>query len=98
MIPKIRDWRTWLPFLFLVLGLLAYPIITATLGHNLSTQQIQNAKQEAFQYEHNTWCNAMDLLTAEPVTEPKDPAANPSREKDYQFYVTFETIKRRLKC
>lgn len=81
-----------------IIGLLSYPAITAVVGHNASTAQIEQTKAEVIAYEHDTWCNAMNLLTAKPVKAPQDPAANPSREKDYQFYITFLTIKEHLHC
>jgi hypothetical protein len=92
------NWRTWLPLAIGVIGLLAYPVITAVAGHNASTTQINQTRQEIIAYEHFTWCQAMDLLTAEPVPKPSDPSANPSRVRDYQYYQTFLTIHRKLHC
>ena len=34
-------------------------------------------------------CNALELLTATPVPKPSNPAANPSRETTYKFYVAL---------
>ena len=34
-------------------------------------------------------CSSLELLTSKPVPKPADPAANPSRETTYQFYVAL---------
>ena len=44
------------------------------------------------------WCAAMVLLTSHPVPKPANPGANPSRAQNYQYYVTFRTLRRRLGC
>jgi hypothetical protein len=47
---------------------------------------------------NHTWCQTLDLLTAQPVARPADPAANPSRVQAYRYYVTFYDQRRRLGC
>jgi hypothetical protein len=35
-------------------------------------------------------CAALNLLTARPVPKPADPAANPSRQTNYEFYTALK--------
>lgn len=43
-------------------------------------------------------CTAFELLTARPVPRPPDPASNPSREQNYQFYLTLKQIESAYHC
>lgn len=43
-------------------------------------------------------CTAFELLTARPVPRPADPSANPSREQNYQFYITLRQIEAAYHC
>lgn len=47
--------------------------------------------------QHN-WCAALDVLTAKPVPEPADPAANPSRVATYQFYESLKRLETQFGC
>lgn len=47
---------------------------------------------------NHTWCSTLNLLTSHPVPKPADPAANPSREQAYRFYITFLVQRHRLGC
>jgi hypothetical protein len=49
------------------------------------------------QSQHN-WCGALTLLTKQPVPRPSDPAANPSRENTYLFYVHLKQLERKFGC
>lgn len=43
-------------------------------------------------------CSALDLITEHPVPKPVDPAANPSREQNYEFYQAILSWKRSDSC
>jgi hypothetical protein len=43
-------------------------------------------------------CTVIVLLTAHKVPKPANPAANPSREEAYQFYLTFLKLQRDYNC
>jgi hypothetical protein len=43
-------------------------------------------------------CTVLELLTRHPVPRPADPKANPSREQDYVFYVTFRQVENNYRC
>lgn len=47
---------------------------------------------------NHTWCQTLNLLTSHPVPKPENPAANPSRERAYQFYAVFVQQRHRLGC
>jgi hypothetical protein len=66
-------------------------IIMLLLLNFLFTAHQVNASQ-------HTWCQTLDLLTAQPVARPADPAANPSRVHAYQQYVALYDQGRRLGC
>jgi cytochrome oxidase assembly protein ShyY1 len=53
-----------------------------------------------WQVEHSQvqWCDTLRLLTSHPVPKPSDPAVNPSRYQDYQYYQNFLTLRRRFGC
>jgi hypothetical protein len=44
------------------------------------------------------FCDVVTGVTAVPVPKPPDPAANPSRETAYQWYLRFERLGRSLGC
>ncbi len=44
------------------------------------------------------WCAVIRLITASPVPKPPRPAANPSREGQYELYEDFLTLKRQFGC
>lgn len=44
------------------------------------------------------WCDTLVLLTQNPVPEPADPKANPSREFSYQLYVKFRALEHKFGC
>lgn len=70
-----------------IVGLLAAAIIGAyALGlHAIDTSQ-------------HHWCTTLALLTEKPVPQPADPAANPSREDAYLFYVHLKELERDFGC
>lgn len=47
---------------------------------------------------NHTWCQTLNLLTEHKVPRPADPAADPSRERAYQFYAVFAQQRHRLGC
>lgn len=49
------------------------------------------------QSQHN-WCNALELLTSHPVAKPANPAADPSRQENYQFYLDLRDLQHRFGC
>ncbi len=52
----------------------------------------------AIQQNNHNWCDALSLLTRRPVPRPADPATNPSREGQYEFYLTLVVLKHRQGC
>lgn len=48
-------------------------------------QQTQALENYVRQYAQHG-CQALELITATPVSKPADPSANPSREINYKFY------------
>jgi len=72
-------------------------LFLASSARNAATQA-KVAAARAVQANNKKWCTAMVLLTSHPVPRPPDPSANPSREQNYQDYVTFRTLRRRLGC
>jgi hypothetical protein len=56
------------------------------------------AIRAAVAYSDQQWCGALSLLTSHPTPKPADPAANPSREGEYLFYLDLVTIKTKFKC
>lgn len=48
--------------------------------------------------EGREFCAVIEAATASPVPRPADPAANPSRESNYEFYIKFVQLGMRLGC
>lgn len=44
------------------------------------------------------FCQVITGFTAVPVPKPADPAANPSREQSYEWYLRFADLGRSLGC
>jgi hypothetical protein len=44
------------------------------------------------------WCTTLELLTRQRVPDPADPAANPSRENAYLFYIHLKELEREFRC
>lgn len=44
------------------------------------------------------WCNLLTTLTHSPVPKPPNPAANPSRETTYQFYMQLVKLRGEFGC
>ncbi|MGH3743719.1 MAG: hypothetical protein ACRDTP_02535 [Mycobacteriales bacterium] len=44
------------------------------------------------------FCQVITATTAAPVPKPSDPAANPSREQGYEWYLRFVQLGRSLGC
>jgi hypothetical protein len=62
-------------------------------------QQTQQAQiQRALTAADQRWCSTIQLLTAQPVAKPNNPAANPARESQYKFYQDFLTLKKEFHC
>ena len=68
-----------------VLALAGYARLSADVRH-----QVQVGNQR--------WCATLQLLTAHPVPKPDDPAANPSRENAYVFYVNLLQLRNEFGC
>lgn len=67
-------------------------LVVSGSGANLlwTSHAIQRGAQQ--------WCAALNLLTREPIPKPADPKANPSREQNYEFYVTLLILKHNKGC
>lgn len=50
-------------------------------GYFLTSYQVTQSAKHA--------CTSLSILTAHPVPNPSDPAANPSRETNYKLYLGF---------
>jgi len=72
----------------------AYLVILVVVGSGANLLWTSHAIQ---QNNHN-WCDALGLLTKRPVPRPADPATNPSREGQYEFYLTLIVLKHRQGC
>jgi hypothetical protein len=49
-------------------------------------------------YVDSGFCQVVTAATATPVSKPADPAANPSREQAYEWYLRFVGLGQRLGC
>ena len=47
---------------------------------------------------NHKFCQVISGVTAVPVPAPADPAANPSREKQFELYEQFVSLGRGLGC
>jgi hypothetical protein len=52
----------------------------------------------ALDKSQHQWCETLGLLTQQAVPQPADPAANPSRERAYEFYTHLKTLEQRFGC
>lgn len=52
----------------------------------------------ALRQSQSHWCTTLTLLTSRPVTRPADPAANPSRENAWLFYVHLRELEHDFGC
>jgi hypothetical protein len=94
--------------LVIVLGITVDYFISTMIIHRADAQQkaeIAQAKADedaairaAVAYSDQRWCGALTLLTEKPVPKPADPAANPSREGEYLFYVDLLSVKKGFRC
>lgn len=64
---------------------LASQVHTQVAANARTTQSLEQYVQTYAQHS----CQALELLTYTPVTPPADPAANPSREATYKFYLAL---------
>lgn len=47
---------------------------------------------------NRNWCSTIKLLTSQPVKQPSNPTANPSREGQYQLYEDFVQLRANFHC
>jgi hypothetical protein len=47
---------------------------------------------------NHQWCDALGVLTSQPVPRPANPAANPSRVQTYTLYIDFVMLEHRFGC
>lgn len=66
-------------------------IIVSYIANNVQSRQ-------AVDRANRSWCPALVALTKTPVPKPVDPAANPSRENNYKFYLIFLNQRERFGC
>jgi len=91
VVSKRRSVITLVVAGFLLIG--ANLLFTA---HYVDSSQAR-AQQTDLETRHD-FCGIIDAYVATPVPRPSDPAANPSREQAYQWYVRFVTLHRKLGC
>lgn len=77
--------------LFLIAAILG---VTAVVGISSLHSQIRGAVQQ----NNHRWCATLQLLSAHPVARPADPAANPSRENAYVFYINLLQLRSEFGC
>lgn len=77
-----------LRYAFVVLAVLALALAGASI---LFTVHYVGANDRKF-------CDVVTGFTAVPVAKPSDPAANPSRADDYEWYERFAALGRSLGC
>lgn len=84
--------------LFVIVGVIAGYLLFQNITHPLTdqlraevaaTQQLAKADRAYTNQVVQHECSSLELLTATPVAKPADPAANPSREVTYEFYVAL---------
>lgn len=49
-------------------------------------------------YEGHLFCQVIGVVTSTQVPRPADPAANPSREKQFELYEKFVSLGQGLGC
>jgi hypothetical protein len=59
---------------------------------------VQRSVQAAVDQSDQVLCPLIDLVTATPVTNPANPAKNPSRVTSYKFYEAFVYASREYHC
>lgn len=94
--------------LLIVAGLSVNYFMTSVLINRVHRQeQIQIARSKADEqaaikaavaYSNRQWCDTLNLLTSRPVPRPADPAANPSREGQYLFYINLVQLGKHFGC
>jgi hypothetical protein len=95
-------YRSAITVILAVMGACILVLIAAVIW--LSVVVLGNTAQNARQIAVNQaasdhrWCATIDLLTETPVPKPADPAANPSREANYQLYLNFLVLKDQFGC
>ena len=80
-----------------VLALFAVAAVLAVLAL-LGNAALHSEIREAVQQGNHRWCATLQLLTAQPVPKPDDPAANPSRENAWVFYVNLLQLRNEFGC
>jgi hypothetical protein len=73
---------------FIILVLISVICSSAAVGYGIH----QDANSE------HKWCQIINTITAIPVDKPANPKENPSRERSWEFYQEFITLKRSLGC
>lgn len=66
------------------------PVVLFGLSILFTVNYVQSTERE--------FCQVITGVTSVPVPRPADPAANPSREKQYELYEQFVTLGRSLGC
>lgn len=78
--------------------LMAAAIIYLLIGQSHASAAIAHQVAVNQAAADQRWCSTLELLTAAPVTQPADPAANPSRESSYLLYRNFVTLEVQFHC
>lgn len=78
-------------------------VLTAAVTYLIVVNTNQAAANEtqifaAQQASDRRWCTVLSLITSAPQLKPANPAANPSREANYQFYLDFLSLRRQFNC
>jgi hypothetical protein len=76
---------------FVSAALLAVMVVGAQAGSYLLSLHALRQSQAQL-------CTVFEDLTADPVPRPADPAANPSRERQYRWYLILRHVERGYQC
>lgn len=73
---------------FIILVIISVICSSAAVGYSIRL----NSESE------HKWCQIVDSLTANPVPKPVNPKADPSRERSWEIYLEFISLRRSLGC
>lgn len=88
-VPVTRAWA-WLRHHKDALFLVVFILVVCGLVLVRATSNDETTRHD--------FCGIVTAFIARPVPRPNDPAANPSREQNYQWYLKFVRLDHQLGC